>query len=276
MKQKKGNSFLVPIVLIIMGTIISSVQFVSHAPEYLMAALTFVRHPSTPDFSKTDQLLKEVVKNGLVDYDKVRSTPYLNQALAEIAGQSPDKFTQKDDQLAFWINACNVVSLKIQTDSSSDRTAPIMRPDFRVRRFTVAGKAYTVEEMVEEKITPFFLPEDKGKAKDKRAFLLLTRSYLGDPPLVDHAITAETMQHDMEANTKAYLSMSDVAQYSESKGLLIISPYFRLHSKIFSRDTGNPAIFVIDNLLPDLENNPDYDFFPRMDYRINALPKNAR
>lgn len=270
-KTKKQRSFMLPIALVVLGLVLSLGQFIMHAPDYLAAAITPVRHPARPDFTATDRLLREVVKDGLIDYDKVKSTPYLGQALAEIAGQSPDHFANKNDVLVFWINASNVLSIKVQSAIYGNKRAPLRSAGFKTERYVVAGAPMTVEQILQERLTPLFLPVDRGKAADTRAFLLLCRCTLGYPPMPDHAVTAESLVDDMAANTDKFVHNPANVIYTEEDDMLRVSPLVRWHSNIFAHGTGSPFIFFIDILMPDTEENPGCDYLPKFNWKINAL-----
>jgi len=62
-------------------------------------------------------ILKDYVRNGLVDYNSLQKDNRLEKYLDELAGINPDKIENNQDRLAFWINAYNAYTLKIIVDN---------------------------------------------------------------------------------------------------------------------------------------------------------------
>ena len=91
--------------------------------------------------------------------------------------------------------------------------------------------------------------------------------------MVDHAVTAETLSHDMADNTEKFLHDDGNVYYSREKDLLVISLLFRWYANIFSHDTVSPFIFVLDQIDPDIEEEPAFDYASQFDWRINAYRK---
>ena len=57
----------------------------------------------------------EGVRLRVVDYEAISRDPDFRQALAEIAEAQPEEMS-RDDQMAFWINAYNVLAIRLVVD----------------------------------------------------------------------------------------------------------------------------------------------------------------
>lgn len=62
--------------------------------------------------SKFTEVLKVVVKNGLVNYKLLRNNNVFNEYLSQLSETNPDTLNEKG-KLAFWINAYNAFTLEI-------------------------------------------------------------------------------------------------------------------------------------------------------------------
>ena len=65
-----------------------------------------------PDNSLFTGLLKEYVKDGLVDYKNLKSDARLDEYIDQLSKTNPKEFKTIDDIKAFWINAYNAYTLK--------------------------------------------------------------------------------------------------------------------------------------------------------------------
>lgn len=64
-----------------------------------------------------NSILKEYVKDGLVNYKELKEDKRLNEYINLLVNTDPSKIKDRNDQLAFWINAYNAYTLKIICDN---------------------------------------------------------------------------------------------------------------------------------------------------------------
>jgi len=62
------------------------------------------------------EILQDYVHNGLVDYSNLKNDTRLDEYLTDLSIANPDTIKNKNDRLAFWINAYNAYTLKIIAD----------------------------------------------------------------------------------------------------------------------------------------------------------------
>ena len=62
-------------------------------------------------------LLQKYVQNGLVNYSGLCSDPGLNATINQLSETNPDTIRDRNDLLAFWINAYNAYTLKVICDN---------------------------------------------------------------------------------------------------------------------------------------------------------------
>lgn len=64
-----------------------------------------------------DALLKQHVKNGLVDYKAIKKDTRLSTVIEQMSKTNINSFASADEELAFWINAYNIWTIKIICDN---------------------------------------------------------------------------------------------------------------------------------------------------------------
>jgi len=123
------------------------------------AALTFIAQPSYAYFDKLDGLLKDHVKpvtakgikyNG-VDYDAWAKDTRHVQVRDEILAKNPATLGSKDEKLAYWINAYNVLTIDLITregenDSIKNLGGTLTSP-WKKHKWTIAGKEYALDDI---------------------------------------------------------------------------------------------------------------------------------
>jgi len=62
------------------------------------------------------QVLRGYVKDGLVNYEKLKEDKRLENYIKQLAKTNPDSFDKREDKMAFWINAYNAYTLKFIVD----------------------------------------------------------------------------------------------------------------------------------------------------------------
>lgn len=258
------------------GFLMATVHVVMHGPEYLAAFFTRVDHPIHPDYTEYNLLLKDVVKGEKVDYKAAKTNPHLTAALAKLASTSCDEFPTEGDKLLYWINAYNLLVLKTVTDRFPVAGYQAVTNEMSSRRFTVGGKAMTIKDLRQFKIQPKLKGTTNGDTTDCRMVMLLTGGAIGFPSLCDHAITPETLTHDLEDNTYRFLSHKRNFYFDKDTTTILVSPFFQWNGTCFHQSFDEPFDFAI-HYSPDRKKIDTTDFHlkrtynTQFDWRVNDI-----
>ncbi|MDX1985194.1 MAG: DUF547 domain-containing protein [Candidatus Obscuribacter sp.] len=278
---KKPNNlvFITPFVMLFVGFIAMGISTVSHSIDHLAAAMTRVEHPKSPDFSAYDHLLKDCVKTvdgrNLVDYNKVKSSPYLGQALATVARTATDKFENGTDKIAFYINTYNLLAIKCIADRFPVSTGKQTSADMHKRLFVVGGKSLSVDTIMRQEITPLLTDDLPREYNPDFAVFLLTRGTMGEPDITSHAITRDTITEDGEANMRRFIASKRNVYIGPKGEEFLISPWFQWQGVIFGarhRDLHSYVYSLLDE--KDQRENSIFcmrQFHARFDWRINDI-----
>lgn len=168
-----------------------------------------------------DQVLRAHVEDGLVDYQAlVTDSSQLNQYLDQLNSVSKHEVDSwpREQQLAFWINAYNALTVRaildhypIETRTLKGLFVPknsiIQIPGvWKKLTWAVAGQSLTLDHIEHGLIRPHF--------KEPRIHFSIVCAAIGCPDLRSEAYTSDKLEAQLEEQTKHYLS-------DETKGVRI-------------------------------------------------------
>ncbi|MHA1862230.1 MAG: DUF547 domain-containing protein, partial [Candidatus Thorarchaeota archaeon] len=156
----------------------------------------------------------------------------------------------REEQLAFWINSYNALSIygvvkKLKKDPDfakrGNKTFFSRARFFAVQKFNVGGKKYTLKT-IEDNIRKEF--------EDPRIHFALNCSSLGCPLLKDGFYSAENLDEELDAATRLYLSSAEGLRLNKVEGILYVSMIFKWYKKDFEA-TGKNIVEYIREYAPD-------------------------
>lgn len=156
--------------------------------------------------NRWDAVLQEFVDDsGFVDYAGLKANPSELQAyVTELAQESPDnapgRFLSMDDELAYWINAYNALTLKNVIryyPIKSVRDAKSLYGFFLRDTHVVGGKKMTLNT-IEHKII-------RKRFKEPRIHFAVNCASIGCPRLERGAFRAETLDADLDRLTREFV-----------------------------------------------------------------------
>jgi len=153
------------------------------------------------DHAPFDEILRAHAHAGQVDYRslKAEAEDKLQRYLRMLAAADPTQFPERDDQLAFWLNAYNAFVIAGVIERYPGIESVMDAPDFfKQKRWTVGGQRRSLNEIENEIIRPTF--------KDPRIHFILVCAARSCPPLQAKAMKAETLQADLERATRAVIN----------------------------------------------------------------------
>jgi hypothetical protein len=237
-KKPPANRFA-PFVVLILGFLLIVVHLVSHAGEYFAPIFLHVNHPLTYNFSTYDTLLKSVVKDDRVDYQTLKNSKLLNEAVADLSQTDPDHLDSPDEQLCFWINSYNLLVLKAITDAYPIKTVRQNLNSFGTTKFLIGAKPYSLNDIYQNYLVPRL-------KKNRDAFFLVCGGSLGYPPLLDHAIKPANLKADAQESAKKFINNSRNVYYMPGGKIFGVSPLLKWNEAVL----GDPHLFVARYLPP--------------------------
>ncbi len=151
-------------------------------------------------FSKTNSFLGTHVSNGKVDYKAIKKDPSALNELLEIAKDISVETSDADNYQAFWINAYNISVIKGIIDNYPTNSPLDNVGFFDKTKYSLSGKQITLND-IEHKLL-------RAKFNDARFHFVLVCGAVGCPPLISNAYLPNTLNKQLEAQTREALNGS--------------------------------------------------------------------
>jgi hypothetical protein len=151
-------------------------------------------------FSKTNTFLSSNVKNGKVSYSDINKDQSTLDELLKIAEGISVKESDAKNYQAFWINAYNISVIKGIIDNYPTKSPLDNKGFFDKTTYSLGGKKITLND-IEHKLL-------RAKFKDARFHFVLVCGALGCPPLINEAYMPNTLESQLDKQTKIALNGS--------------------------------------------------------------------
>ncbi len=189
-----------------------------------------------------DRLLKRNVKNGEVQYARLKKDPLLEGYIKKLEVINPESIKNKKASLAFWINAYNVYTLKLIVDNyplkSIKKLHTTLQTVWENWEFTIYKKKYTLDK-IEHKII-------RARYKDPRIHAALVCAAKSCPPLRAEAFTGRKLEQQLVSQMRRFLADERKNYFDVKKKTLYLSKIFFWFKKDFAKDNEG----LIKALLP--------------------------
>lgn len=164
-------------------------------------------------FNKADAFFKDNVKNGLVEYNKIKANPSgFNEVLDLALSINVSKSDRKNYQ-AFWINAYNLHVIKGIVNNYPVKSPLDINGFFDKTKREVGGKVITLND-IENKLLRANFPNEA------RFHFVLVCAGLGCPPIINEAYTPENLENQLQRQTTLALNNPNFVRVKGKKVLL--------------------------------------------------------
>jgi len=175
---------------------------------------------------------KRGVYSTLVKYDELRNDSDFRKVIYDLARlPSFETLPDKKDQLAMWINAYNVLCIKVIVENAKLKSIKDLDSAFssiwKKKVGVVAGKKYSLDEIEHDTI--------RAKFREPRVHFALVCASLSCPDLANFAYRGEHLDEQLDHQTQAFLKNKtkgmNVSQRNEK---IYLSKIFKWYSDDFS------------------------------------------
>lgn len=163
-----------------------------------------------------------------VDYAAVRQTGALDDYLKTISNVALPQ--DPSQQMAFWINAYNAVTVDLIADHWPLRSIRDLDGGevWRTRRFVVAGSALTLDEIEKKRLSP---------NREPRIHFVLNCAAVSCPPLLGKALTGATLNAQLENASRAW-AIGAGLKIDRSGNRAVLSTLFDWYAGDFETPSG--------------------------------------
>ena len=193
------------------------------------------------------------MNNGKVAYSKIHaSQDELNSILKIAEGISVLK-NDADNYQAFWINAYNLSVIKGIIDNYPTKSPLDNKGFFDKTTYRLGGKKITLND-IEHKLL-------RGNFKDARFHFVLICGAVGCPPLIDKAYLPETLDLQMEKQTKMALN-GPFLKVNTKKKRVEASQIMEWYKEDFTMNNKSEIDFINTYRTEKIPNNFKLSYFP--------------
>ena len=208
-----------------------------------------------------NQVLQERVKDGLIDYAKLKAKPEkFEKYLDQLATAKPAEMSD-DAQKAFWINAYNALVIKGVIDHypiKSVKKVKLFNGFFSRLKFHVAGESFSLDHIEHDIIRKEFV--------DPRIHFALVCASMSCPPIENKVFLPETIEEQLDAVTLKFVTNPEKVRLDRDKRRVYLSKIFKWYKKDFTEGYEGVADFLSDYLPPE-----DADFVSAKDVKFHYL-----
>ncbi|HEY9756160.1 MAG TPA: DUF547 domain-containing protein [Oculatellaceae cyanobacterium] len=237
-EERPPQPVMIPVVVGVVVCLLVLGSIFRHIPLMLESMFINVQHPLIYKFPAYSKLLPQIVKYPFVDYQQIQKSKLLDEAVSELAKTSPEDLEDDKQRFTFWINAYNMLVLKaIMEKYPLERlNEKSLTRSFSSTRYFVGGRGLSLEEIKRYELFP--------RLHNKpTALFLICNGAIGSPPLLDHAITAETFDEDAENAARKFVNDKHNVSYDPDHKTFVVSPLLKWNEELFAQ-YGGPAEFA--------------------------------
>lgn len=236
----------------------------------LLGAL--VGHAAEPDWSRYGNLLAKHVSTGarhgvrlnFVDYAGLKSSGELDAVAAQLSVYPLEKLATREEKLAFYINAYNVLAMKMVVDNlplaSIRDVGSLVSPVWKKPAGTLGGKAVTLNGLEHKVLRPMGEP---------RIHFAIVCASVSCPDLRTEPYTADRLHEQLDAQVQAFLA-NPAKGLREDRENIRVSRIFDWFKQDFAVSGGVEAF--VRHYLPALPRLPVKADIP-YDWALNGKEK---
>jgi hypothetical protein len=271
MKKISEYSFsknIVAAVLLIIGLCFVVLSSLNNCVSHFRLATIKTDKPKTYEFHHYNNLLKQYVKNGLVNYQSLLKDKEIDIALSELERTSPLDLGSSKAKLAFWINVYNLLVVKNIIDYYPVVNLDELGQSTKQKKFVVGGKLYTIYEIENNELNKLV------KEVNPSTIFLICPGAIGYPSLTNHAVQLENIDADSENAIFNFVNSAKSHVWTSDTQTFKISRFFLWNENIL-KTKYTSGFALVNNYLPnnkkiDFNNRHiKYGYLPYFDFRLN-------
>lgn len=190
----------------------------------VLLSISFTAPAVEPDWNTYNALLKDVVSPGLrngvslnrVDYVKLRKDPRYKDVVVQLARFSPQQLQGEKEKLAFYINAYNILAIKVVLDhwplESIRDAGSLFSPVWKKDAGVIGGNMVSLHQVEHEILRHMNEP---------RIHMAIVCASVSCPDLRGEAFTAAKLEQQLEEQTHQFLSNDRKGLRIEGKDVVV-------------------------------------------------------
>ncbi len=207
-------------------------------------------------------ILKNNVEDGLVNYKSLLQNKSFNIYIEQLSSTNPEELN-RNEKLAFWINAYNAFTLQIILENYPVESITDLHTGGKVIGFLL-GKTVWDKEFItinnREYSLNFIEHEILRKMNESRIHFAIVCASISCPELRNEAYEADNLLEQIEDQTKIFLNDNSRNSFTLKKREANISEIFNWFEKDFGSSDENVLKFISSYLPEKIAKNMRTEF----------------
>jgi hypothetical protein len=220
------------------------------------------------------EILKDNVKNGLVDYKNLKNEKRLDEYINFISKINPSEYKSEKNELAFWINAYNVYTLKIIVDNYPIESINELHKGGKLLSHVFGTTVWDKEIIVinNEKRSLNYIEHDviRKNFSEPRIHFALVCAAISCPPLRNEAYEGHKLDEQLDDQAKIFLNDETKNKFDIESQQAEISKILDWYEEDFGDEDGEVLIFISrflqENIAENIVHNPEDWDIDYLDY----------
>lgn len=227
------------------------------------------------------EVLDKHVKSGLVDYEGLQKEKTLDKYLKQLTETNPDKFN-RNEKLAFWINAYNAFTLQIVRDNYPVESITDLHTGGKIIGFLI-GKTVWDKEFItinKKKYSLNYIEHEiLRKMSEPRIHFAIVCAAISCPPLRSEAYEANKIDAQLEEDATRFLNDKEKNGFNVSSRNASLSKIFDWFDEDFGKNDKELLKYISHFLNEDIKNDISNNLnkwtisYKSYDWNLNKINK---
>lgn len=214
-------------------------------------------------FEKADVFFEENVVDGKVAYKKIQASPDQLNELLQLASKITIQKSESNQYRAFWINTYNLLVIQSVVVEYPIKSPLDISGFFDKKKHVVSGKQITLNTIENKLLRVQF-------NNDPRFHFVLVCAGLGCPPIINKAYFPETLEKQLNTQTKLALNNSGFIKVNAKKKKVQFSQIFEWYKSDFITESKSLIDFVNTYRVEPIPNNYKSSYYT-YDWTLNQV-----
>ena len=229
----------------------------------ILLIFLFLQNVNAQDHNLFTEILKDNAHNGLVKYKELINNENFSNYLEQLSSTNPDELN-KNEKLAFWINAYNAFTLKIVAENYPVESITDLHTGGKVIGFLL-GKTVWDKEFIKINNKNYSLNyiehEILRKMDEPRIHFAIVCASISCPAIRDEAYEAAKIELQLSEETYKFLNDTSRNSFDVNEREADISQIFNWFDEDFGESDESILKFVSkylpENINNDIQSNLD-------------------
>lgn len=199
-------------------------------------------------------VLKKFVINGLVDYNNLKNEETLDKYLSELSNTNPEQLN-RNQKLAFWINAYNAFTIKIVRDNYPIESITALHTGGKIIGYLL-GKTVWDKEFITINNKKYSLNDIEHKILRKmgepRIHFAIVCASISCPELLNEAYEDDKIDSQLEIQTRKFINDKSRNHFDLKNRKAYISEIFNWFGEDFGKSDENILKFISNYVSADI------------------------